>query len=276
MAINRWWDEDSAEFYWLETTDRDDIGVDLNAPQRDDASRVNPRYALIREIDDGDVVFHYHKARAAIVAWSRAVGAVWEDEVVWGARGTSARNRGVVPYRRKGWRLGLEGPYDVSPLVTADDLARHADDLRRVRSDLRSKHRGSLYFPFELSAKRSPRATQSYLTKLPAGLVRVFPALHGATRGARSRRASVPDPTAILGLEYRRADEDSASTLRDPFSVDPALVDRGVRGHASTQNALADHVASLGLDPRSPSPSEPQFDLTWRDSDCLIIAEVKV
>ena len=30
--INQWWGNYPDEIYWFETTDRDDIGADLNAP----------------------------------------------------------------------------------------------------------------------------------------------------------------------------------------------------------------------------------------------------
>jgi hypothetical protein len=32
----RWWDGDAAEIFWLEITDRDDLGVDLHAPAADE------------------------------------------------------------------------------------------------------------------------------------------------------------------------------------------------------------------------------------------------
>jgi hypothetical protein len=31
---SRWWDEDAGEIFWLEITDRDDLGTDLHAPGR--------------------------------------------------------------------------------------------------------------------------------------------------------------------------------------------------------------------------------------------------
>ena len=36
MAINKWWAVDSKEIYWLESTDRTDLGANLIAPQFDD------------------------------------------------------------------------------------------------------------------------------------------------------------------------------------------------------------------------------------------------
>jgi hypothetical protein len=75
-----------------------------------------------------------------------------------------------------------------------------------------------------------------------------------------------------LGQEYVHADEEAATSLREPFSIDPNLVDRGLRGHARTQNALA---ALVGDAVRKPKPEEPQYDLAWQEGDVLYVAEVK-
>ena len=81
MELNRWWESDPEECYWLEVTYRRDLGVDLNCPQRRDDGQEYYGYSLTREIHDGDLVFHYHAEERAIVAWSRASGGTWEDEV---------------------------------------------------------------------------------------------------------------------------------------------------------------------------------------------------
>jgi hypothetical protein len=52
-------------------------------------------------------------------------------------------------------------------------------------------------------------------------------------------------------------------------------VDRALRSHARTQEALADAVIAAGLLPRSPLPGEPVFDLAWEDGDTIVVAEVK-
>ena len=75
-----------------------------------------------------------------------------------------------------------------------------------------------------------------------------------------------------LGHQYVQADEDAATSTREPFSIDPNLVDRGLRGHARTQNALA---AFVGGAVRTPTTDEPQYDLAWRESEVLYVAEVK-
>lgn len=109
----------------------------------------------------------------------------------------------------------------------------------------------------------------------------VMPALEGIA-GLPSPSPDVPAPLApgeevpgLVGGAYRAADEQAAVAQTDPFSVDPAIRERGLRGHATTQNALASYVSTAGLDPRSPKAGEPNFDLAWEDGQIVFVAEVK-
>lgn len=79
----------------------------------------------------------------------------------------------------------------------------------------------------------------------------------------------------VVGEDYRRADELATFDQGDPFSVDQSVVERGLRGHAVTQNGLANFLASRGIKPLSPRTSEPQFDLAWRLDEQLYVADVK-
>ncbi len=78
-----------------------------------------------------------------------------------------------------------------------------------------------------------------------------------------------------FGVDYREADEISARQDIDPFQVDPAVIERGVKGHAHTQNLLASTLKNLGISPRSPRPTEPNFDIAWEAEGKLFVAEVK-
>ena len=40
--INAWWRDDPRQRFWLEITDRDDVGVDLHCPQRDSDGQAEP------------------------------------------------------------------------------------------------------------------------------------------------------------------------------------------------------------------------------------------
>jgi hypothetical protein len=80
--------------YWLEVTDRSDIGVDLNAPQASESGQPHHAYRLIADVGHGDVVFHYSTERRVIAGWSRAVGAPFPDTVVWGTHAGRLDERG--------------------------------------------------------------------------------------------------------------------------------------------------------------------------------------
>jgi len=54
-AIAAWWDGDADERYWMEITDRPDIGTDLHCPQRDTGEHANPGYSTILLVRNGDI-----------------------------------------------------------------------------------------------------------------------------------------------------------------------------------------------------------------------------
>lgn len=279
MALNLWWKDSPAERYWLETTQRPDVGVDLNAPADNYKGDEYWSYALVREVQDGDVVFHWEKGEGAIRRWSRATGGWWPDMVFWGARGTVSRSSD--PYDRPGVRHGLDGPFELEEPITLDMLRERQSAIRAARDEVARTYPGSIYFPFELSDLRPARTAQGYLFKFPNALTGVFPELYVPAFSSRPApgpplsSSSANAPPGPLGVEYRRPDEAAAMGQRDPFAVDPAVVERGTRAHAATQNALADYLLSQGVQPRSPSPSEPNFDLAWETGGQKFVAEVK-
>lgn len=58
---------------------------------------------------------------------------------------------------------------------------------------------------------------------------------------------------------------------------DPAVSERGLRGHVETEAGLANCLRRLGLEPRRPSAKagDPPFDVAWICSGILFVAEVK-
>ena len=286
MATNnapvRWWDSDPTEAFWLEITDRDDLGVDLNAPSEREEGGEYWSYTFVRDVREGDVVLHYRtRPINAITHWSRAVGEPYTDQVFWGAHGQATGRGPVNPYWRPGWRHPLDGPYELPTALTAAQLQEREQEIRTIRDALAAAHpRTSIYFPFQISDTRPLRAFQGYLTKFPRALVEAFPEL-AAIRGlAEQTRPTAADPAPAatnpaLGRQYRRANPNARTAVREPFSVDPDLVDRALRSHAQTQEALAEAVSAAGLVPRSPLPGEPVFDLAWEDNGTIVVAEVK-
>jgi hypothetical protein len=277
-VVNRWWDGDRDEVYWMEITGRPDLGANLAAPQADEIGHEYAGYALVCEVRHGDVIFHFDRNQRQVVGWSRAVGAPYSGTIRWAARGTSARQHGVDAYDRPGWFINLEGPYPLDRPLTLAWLRDHEQLVRAVRAELKEAHFGTLYFPFAISDTRPLRAAQTYMVKFPAALVRQVPTLAASAReAATTRTAAAPPPLGpgLVGSEYRKANEDPTTAGRDPFDVDPTLVDRALRGHARTQNALANWLRSRDLEPRSAMPREPQFDIAWTDGPTLFVAEVK-
>lgn len=271
MDLNRWWTNRSTERFWLEVTDRLDIGVDLKAPQRDERGRPYWSYALVREVSSGDVVFHYDKTAQAIIGSSQATGDHWDDRIVWGARGTSARGANVTPRERPGYYCGLLRFAKLPAPISLSSIRAEESAIASSKQVLTAEVGDPLYFPFAFSEDRPIRPGQGYLFKLPAFFLSLFPELTEFIHQGAELAIEERD----IGSEYRRADEEQSVGAFDPMEVDPAVVERGTRGHAITQNALADFLKKRGLQPRSPNESEPSFDLAWQDSGRIWVAEVK-
>jgi hypothetical protein len=175
---DRWWINDPTERYWLESTDRKDLGTDLRAPEFDDTGKVNWRYTLFKDAAPGDIVFHFHKPAKAIVATSTVAGPSQSREIVWGARGTSARTKGTRPHERPGYVIPLADYALLASPLSEAKLRSKKVDLRALIAKLSATHKGTaLYFPFEL-AERPLRLLQGYSFKQPRDFVLGFPELH--------------------------------------------------------------------------------------------------
>ncbi len=197
---------------------------------------------------------------------------------MWLSHRAATRRRVGRPQAKPGWWLDLDGPYELEQPVTLADLRAHSGEIRAALDDLHAHVNGALYFPFFFYGDQELRPMQPYLNKLPSSVVAVIPALAAAARVATETRPLVgrtaPADDDALGAAYRTATINEL-VQRDPYSVDPAVVERGLAGHANTQNALAEVLTAAGLDPRSPRADEPNFDLAWRRDESVFVAEIK-
>ena len=268
-----WWDDAPDERYWVEITARSDIGTDLHAPAASESASSFWSYDLITAPEPGDLVYHYDSKHQAIVGYSEIVGGPWSDEIVWAAKGASARRQGITPYVRKGIRRGLGGYVVLDIPVTKALLIERRAALFAVRDAVADRGFPSR-FPFIPYGAADVRAIQGYLTKLPSALFEVFPELIPQTVPAPSAAPANP-PKRGLGAPYRPANEELAVGVRDPFEVDPALVERALRGHARTQNMLASYVVAIGGVPLSPVVGGPNYDIAWEQDGNIWVAEVK-
>lgn len=174
--MSYWWEGRARERFWLESTDREDIGADLRAPDTDDSGEENWRYGLFRAAGVGDIVFHYNKRESAITAVSRIAGVAVNAPIVWAARGSYARKRRAAPVEVPGYRIPLVDTQPIFPPVTLDAIRSSRAAIEKIYYSL--ANRGvPLYFPFELSA-RPIRPLQGYAFKLPSSFVENFPELN--------------------------------------------------------------------------------------------------
>jgi hypothetical protein len=143
----------------MEITNRRDVGIDLNASQRDGAGNESWNYSLVTATRPGDVVFHWHTdwfENSAIIGWSEIVGPLEEVyPYTWQARGTRGRARGVPTVGRRGWRMPcanfteLTRPVDtVSWLLCFERLGLRYDRTEQLSGRCRcrcSRSRSSTY-----------------------------------------------------------------------------------------------------------------------------------
>lgn len=86
-------------------------------------------------------------------------------------------------------------------------------------------------------------------------------------------RVSAPSD---VGRAYQEVDENPPDIERKaPPSKDPDSLGRGLAAHNKTQNYIAKVVIEMGLLPRSPASTEPEFDIAWKVRDALYVCEVK-
>jgi hypothetical protein len=176
MTPKTWWTGEARERFWLESTDRIDLGADLRAPLVDDSGADNWRYTLFQQATVGDLVFHYDKRQAAITSVSRIAGPSIPSPIVWAARGSYARERGAAPEELAGYRIPLDQHRTLPQPLTLEALRGAAATVRAIHDELKARVGGPLYFPFELS-DRPIRPLQGYAFKLPADFVDAFPTL---------------------------------------------------------------------------------------------------
>jgi len=178
----RWWNSDPRERYWIEVTNRSDIGANLKFPKADETGKENRNYALFLDAVPGDIVFHYDGKNKAIVGRSIIAGPAVSKSIHWAARGTSARGKGTTPYDRPGWVIPLENHVRFERAISSSDLRRAEGKLREIWRSLQEQYpKRSLYFPFTFFKKQPLRMSQSYALKMPRTVVELFPEMRLST-----------------------------------------------------------------------------------------------
>ncbi|MDO8308064.1 MAG: DUF3883 domain-containing protein [Actinomycetota bacterium] len=240
-GLNAWWSSSPFERYWMEITDRTDLGADLFAPKLDDGGRPYWSYNLITEVRAGDVVFHWHKnmyGTPALVGWSRATGELESTYIIHQSHGSYGRLRDTSE-SEPAWRMAL---YDYTPLlsaVTLDEVRAVEPELREAAREIREAYAGSLYLPFDFSEKRPARATQGYLVKFPAEYVEILSQLNVLL-------IELPSPTPTKAPQSRPAKNPGSSGYMSDVKVRQAIERHAVDAALAHYEALGYQVDNVG------------------------------
>jgi hypothetical protein len=251
----------------MEVTDRSDVGADLHRPQRDSAGHANPGFSMIFYVRDGDVVVHYDLNDRAVVGWSVARGPVGSAPTLWSSHRASVRQRlGSDLREQPGWWVDLEGPFLIEPISLAALRERGSQILTTITATVPAGARPYAPF-FGYGSQDELRPIQYYLTKLPMAVASLLPLL--------TVTQSLPRPAETVGTQWREPWAIESAELTRHIEVDIEIVERGIRGHVETERNLATALRSLGIEPKSPAASDPNFDLVFDHRGVLYVAEIK-
>lgn len=281
----------------MEITNRSDLGVNLVAPQTDDAGREYWSYQLVRYTREGDLVLHWHKDQGpGIVGWSRVAGNAEPSMITWQSRGTYGRRR-ASSGEEPAWQAPLTG-YCRLPQPIGQEVIRHLEaQVEKVQAKLVARFGGPIYFPFALSDRRPLRATQGYLVKFPQELVELTPGLHHLSSlavqsdGENIDVSQIPQSqasaasTRMADIEVRRAIEQ--------YAVELVMTELESRGYDDVENVgttnswdVTAHrgTEELHVEVKGSSTSRATVELTdnevrhaeeWRDTLLVVVDEIR-
>lgn len=256
-----WWDGQSNERYWCEVTDREDLGADLKAPQKDEANQNYWSYSLIEQVLPGDIVFHYSTRHKAFAGASVAGGPMEERPILWAPHGTSGRTKNSTreDRERPGYWRPLYGYRQATPPLPLATLAEPLEvDWLRKWVDAR-KDAGPLRLPLQLRSD-GLRAGQGYLFKVPADFVERWTTLRDL--------ADALDERAEQLSEYVSLDQSSTPPTLPGFhpkseadytAIISARVQHRTRSHEKLVRLTGEWFKSHGVVIANPHPKDLQI-----------------
>jgi len=159
-----WWESSLEEKFWVESTDRTDLGRNLLAPISTHAGQ-----KLVAFVEDGDIIFHYYQPTKAIVAFSVAKGFPRVSEIRWPDRKKSEISAA--------YKIDLINYTELDEPITLKEMQDKQTHIRTIKSALDNKYEGkSIYFPFQIPKEKVIQPAQgAYLSKMPKALIELFP-----------------------------------------------------------------------------------------------------
>jgi hypothetical protein len=163
-GTHSWWSADPDEKYWIESTDRKDLGINLIAPISSNAGQ-----KLVAFVEDGDIILHYFQPAKAIVAFSVAQGFPKESTIRWPDR--KASNIGPA------YEMKLVNFTELTSPITLKDIQSRELEIRRIKTELDVKFNDqAIYYPYQIPKNSVIQPAQGmYLSKLPKAVFQLFP-----------------------------------------------------------------------------------------------------
>jgi hypothetical protein len=220
VPINTWWEDDPAQRYWMQITDREDLNDPLLSPK---LPNLTWGYDLVSQVQPGDRVLHW-RARTGeprgLVGWSEV-----EEHANVIPEYTWKPHQGSQERTTLGWRAVLGQFHAFRPPVMSGELLPILGRIVALDEALRAKHRRPLYFPITEYGSNRPagqqqvRAAEAYFVKFPVELFDLIP-------GIRAARIDAPlDPTDTNLPEDFQPPGKKAPAGRTTRAVDPKLRD---------------------------------------------------
>ena len=174
--MNDWWASQAEQKYWVEITDRPDLGQNIIAPQRAQGGKSTPGYDLLNYVQEGDIVFHWWRRPSnpedrGFYGFSEVIGAMQVGTIPWKSRGRYAEAEVAGPKPAQFWNLTNFTEFQ-SPILIGE-LNAHKEAIFDLIASLENLHGHPIYFPF---CKRQGKvsANQTYFAKLPLELLHIL------------------------------------------------------------------------------------------------------
>jgi hypothetical protein len=195
-----WWAGDLGEKFWVESTDRVDLGKNLLSPISSNAGQ-----KLVTFVENGDVIFHYYQPIKSIVAFSVASGSPRVGEIRWPDRKKSK----ISP----AYEIDLINFTELDEPISLNEIQAQQESIRAIKLSLDKRYDGgAIYFPFQIPKEKVIQPAQgAYLTKMPKALVDLFP-----TAVAQIERDIAPEISRIKSTIQPKSKIHPSPTLKLP------------------------------------------------------------
>lgn len=150
-----WWSGDSSQRYWMELINVESWGSELVAPEE-------PRHALMHEVHEGDIVFHWvgknnpKRKPAGLYGKSVVAGALRRDNGEWLGRAANT--------------IELTGYTAFDPPILLPEVRQRESEILTLLEDFESRY-GTVHYPFHRHKTAGLKPNQRYLMKFPSELL---------------------------------------------------------------------------------------------------------